>query len=118
MKWYVLIMIMVKGKEKVSRNEENAIVITIPFYELKSVVQEWIKECQADTADVQSTNQAKYLTRAEAAKVLHVSLVTLDSYIKAGILPAKRIGIRVLISEEALNSALQSITAKTNKVNN
>ena len=109
---------MNEKKVNVNGNEENAIVITIPFYELKSVVQEWIKECQVDTTDIQSTNQVKYLTRAEAARVLHVSLVTLDSYIKTGILPAKRIGTRVLVPEEALHSALRSITTKTNRANN
>ena len=109
---------MVKERERVTRNEANAIVVTIPFNELEDVIKEWIKECQGAAQSIQTNNQKKFLTRKEAASALHVSLVTLGSYIKTGILPAVKIGTRVLIPEESLHSALQNISPRTNRVNN
>ena len=109
---------MVQVEKRVTRNEANAIVVTIPFNELEGVIKEWIKECQNTAPNIQSNNQKKFLTRKEAASELHVSLVTLSSYIKTGILPAVKIGTRVLIPEESLHGALQSISPRTNRVNN
>lgn len=109
---------MTEKKESVTRNEENAIVITIPFYELEGVIKEWIRECQGNAPNIQTSNQKKFLTRKEAADALHVSLVTLGSYIKTGILPAVKIGTRVLVPEESLHGALQNISPRTNRVNN
>jgi excisionase family DNA binding protein len=108
---------MENEKGKVQRTEGNAIVITIPFYEFEEVIREWIKECQNNAPNIQQDNQKKYLTRKEAASALHVSLVTLGSYIKAGILPAKQIGTRVLIPEESLHDALKSVPSKSRVFN-
>jgi excisionase family DNA binding protein len=108
---------MTEKEEKVKRDEKNAIVITIPFNELEDVIKTWIRECQSNTPDIQLINQKRYLTRKEAANALHVSLVTLGSYIKSGILPANQIGTRILIPEEALHESLRKVPTKSKKLN-
>ena len=108
---------MEKKSIEIQKSGENAIVITIPFNELEGVIKEWIKECQSDAPNIQPTNQKKYLTRREAANALHVSLVTLGSYIKSGILPANQIGTRILIAEEALHESLRKVPTKSKKLN-
>lgn len=75
--------------------EKNAIVITIPLNDLKNVITEWL-------AQTQSNGPVKFLTKREAADKLHISLVTLSKYIRDGIIPAKKIGTRVLIPDNAL----------------
>ena len=51
----------------------------------------------------------KLYTRQEAAKRLRISLPTLNSYTKKGILTGVRFGYRVLYREEDLESAIQEI---------
>ena len=46
--------------------------------------------------------------RIDAARMLHISLPTLDAYAKANILHAKHIGGRVFFSEEELLSLTHS----------
>ena len=46
----------------------------------------------------------EFLTRPEAAAVLRIHPITLDRLIRAGRLPAVRIGRRVLLSRSAINA--------------
>jgi len=50
-----------------------------------------------------------YLTRHQAAELLHLTLPTLLQYTKAGLIKAYRIGTRVLYTEEAIQEALKEI---------
>jgi len=109
---------MYRGETKEQNEGRGAITITISLHEFEDAIKGWIKECQSTDPSIQANNQKKFLTRKEAASALHVSLVTLGSYIKTGILPAVKIGTRVLIPEESLHSALQNISPRTNRVNN
>jgi excisionase family DNA binding protein len=50
----------------------------------------------------------QFLTRAEAAQLLRVSIVTLDAYIRNRIVPAYGIGRRVLLKkDEVINAVIQ-----------
>lgn len=106
---------MYRGETKEQNEGPGAITITISLGEFEEVFKRWIAECQLNTQTIQADNQKTYLTRVEAAKELHVSLPTLSSYIKLGIVPAKRIGARILIPVDALRNALQNIATKTSK---
>lgn len=50
-----------------------------------------------------------YLTREQAAEVLHVSIPTLDKAIKDKKLKAYRIGNRVLIKKDEIHGSLKKI---------
>tara|TARA_B110000240_G_C13118090_1_gene291399 strand:- start:232 stop:405 length:174 start_codon:yes stop_codon:yes gene_type:complete len=51
----------------------------------------------------------EFLTRAEAAQLLRVSIVTLDTYIRKRVVPAYGIGRRVLLKEDEVINALTEI---------
>lgn len=51
------------------------------------------------------------LTRQEVAALLHLSLPTLDSYIRKQLIVAYRIGNRILFKRDDIYSALKSIPA-------
>jgi len=57
----------------------------------------------------------KYLTRVEVAKKLNLSLPTLNDYTKRSIIPAYRIGNRVLYKEIEVENALRRIVTSKNK---
>lgn len=50
----------------------------------------------------QKADEVKYLTRAEAAKRLRITIVTLQKRLNEGKIEFKRVGRRVLIPETAL----------------
>lgn len=50
-----------------------------------------------------------YLTRQQAAELLHITLPTLHEYTKAGVIQGSRIGTRVLYSEQAIQDAVKAI---------
>jgi excisionase family DNA binding protein len=54
-------------------------------------------------------HEVAYITRKEAAALLHVSLPTLHEYTKTGKLKSLRIHGRVLYSREDIDSALTSV---------
>lgn len=59
--------------------------------------------------DTPQPNQTKYLTRIQAAELLHLTLPTLHVYTQAGIIRGHKVGRRVLYSEEDLKAAVQAI---------
>lgn len=54
-------------------------------------------------------------TRKEAAGKIGISLVTLDKFIKAGVIKASRLGKSVRISENDINLALKEIKSLKHK---
>lgn len=55
--------------------------------------------------------KAGYLTRQQAAQLLHLTLPTLHEYTKEGIIQGHRIGRRVLYTETAIEEAVKAIPA-------
>lgn len=53
--------------------------------------------------------KAIYLTRQQAAELLHITLPTLHEYTKSGVILGSRIGTRVLYSEQAIQDAVKAI---------
>ena len=60
----------------------------------------------------QMTKNPEYLTRKATAEKLHISLTTLDTYTRLGILNAVKVGHRVLYNSADLNESLSE------KINN
>lgn len=83
-------------------------LFTLSISEFETMFRGLISEALRDIQPIRE-DQAKYLTRLEACKALHVSLPTLSRYSKLGLIPAKRIGNRILYSEEDLKEALKEI---------
>lgn len=69
---------------------------------LRTVVREELTAIQQDSAP-------KYLSRQEAAEMLHITLPTLWEYTKLGLIEGSRIGRRVLYSQEAVQEAVKTI---------
>lgn len=62
--------------------------------------------------EIPPPKKTSYLTRQEAAELLHLTLPTLHTYTQSGLITAKRIGTRVLYSETDLQNALQNIPSR------
>jgi excisionase family DNA binding protein len=105
------------GTEVKSTNENKK---QIPLFgltldQLEPVFKSWVCDC-LNGESLSGTKQIPgYLTRTEAARSLRVSLPTLQSYTKLGLLTARRIGKRVLYSESDLQEALKDIPTKLSR---
>jgi excisionase family DNA binding protein len=74
--------------------------------ETEKYIQEEVDRRLKEMLESKSTSS---YTRKEAAKKVGISLVTLDKFIKAGVIKASRIGKSIRISENDLNLALKEI---------
>lgn len=82
---------------------------TFNLKQLECVFKAWMWQ-QSQQTPAEPVAATQYLTRAEAAERLHISLVTLDKYAKVGILPRRRVGSRYLYDPAEVDAAV------TNKV--
>ncbi len=96
-------------------NGKQTPVFTLTIDQLEPIIKSWIQECLDYGPITQTNDLPKYLTRAEAARLLKISLPTLHSYTKLNLIPAKRIGTRVLYSEIDLQNALNDIPTKLSR---
>ena len=110
-----------KNEDGVSREsnilnvEKKTPVFTLSIEQLEPIIKSWIQDCLDYGGVTQTSDFPKYLTRVEAAKALQISLPTLHSYTKLGLIPAKRIGTRVLYSEADLKDALKDIPVRLSR---
>jgi|WetSurMetagenome_2_1015567.scaffolds.fasta_scaffold00070_8 excisionase family DNA binding protein len=89
-------------------------IIQLNKEELKTLIQEAIKYALATVRDFQLSNtQEQLLTREETADLLKISLPTLDSYTRKGIIHGYRLGTVVRYKGEEVKSSLKEIP--TNK---
>jgi excisionase family DNA binding protein len=72
--------------------------------ELRQIVREELLSIQP------KESFPNYLTRDEVCSLLKISLPTLNSYTRKGIVKGVKVGSRVLYSEENIKSALQDAT--------
>lgn len=73
---------------------------------LRTVIREEVGTLKAEPP------KTTYRTRKETAKLLKISLPTLDGYVYDGLIAGSRIGTRVLFSEEAIQQAVKEIPAQ------
>lgn len=93
-------------------------IVTTTTEELKSMIAETVKTAMSELADMQNVQpKNEFLTRQQTAEKLHISLSTLDTYTKLGILNAKRMGKRVLYSaDDITDSMIDKINSQKNKM--
>lgn len=88
---------------------ENLILTNIPLAELISVITETVKSEFSKQTQTIAQIEIEYITRKEAAKLLGISLPTLNSYSKQGIVPAYRIGSGVRYKKEEVLRSLSKV---------
>jgi excisionase family DNA binding protein len=81
------------------------------------VFREVAKEIMNESQSVKKTGNSLY-TKKETAKLLNISLPTLDSYINKKFITARRIGTRILFSNEDITAALKISTTRKYKKQN
>ena len=82
--------------------------LKIPIAELATAIAEKLAplfETKSKDEHLQPQLQS-YLTRKETAKLLNVSLPTLNEYSKSGKIKAYRVGVRVLYKQSEIESSL------------
>ena len=62
---------------------------------ISDTVKNAVQDQNANSAVPISPDQKQFLSRQETAKILGISLVTLDNYVKAGYVSAFRLGYKV-----------------------
>lgn len=87
---------------------ENSIILSSIsreqlFDTFRGIVREELLNLQSPQPD------NRFLSRKEVAKLLHISLPTLNEYTHKGILIGKRVGSRVLYSELDIQEAVKNI---------
>lgn len=94
---------------------ENIILSPIPLDQLEQSIARVIEEkLQLYFKEIgNNTPDKKYATREEVAKLLHITLPTLNQLTKSGKLTALRIGGRVLYDLKSIEDSLTQIV--TNK---
>lgn len=88
--------------------------------QLKELLVEVIAEHLSSVSKILGTgnlsqDQSKYLTRIEAAKLLQISLPTLNDYTKRGIISSYKIGSNVRYKPSDLEQALQERNYSTKR---
>ena len=78
--------------------------MTITPDELKQIVREAVLETMTMKND--APIEMKYYTRYETCEILHISLSTLDTYVKKGAITRSYLGTRVRFSQDDINKAM------------
>jgi len=78
--------------------------MTITPEELKQIVKAAVMETLNEKKEKPVV--MKRYTRQETRELLHISLSTLDTYVKKGAITCSRVGKRVLFSQEDIDKAL------------
>jgi excisionase family DNA binding protein len=94
---------------------ENTVLTAISFEELQlkfaEIVEDKIKNLLTSNNKKEETYSKQYATRDEVAERLRISLPTLNTLSKSGIIKSYRIGRRVLYNWEEIENVIQEITS-------
>ncbi|MGV0753168.1 MULTISPECIES: helix-turn-helix domain-containing protein [Empedobacter] len=91
---------------------QETILISLPLNQLESLIDNAIgKAIREYSTQLQKVeDKPDFLTRKQTAEKLHLSLGTLDQYVKSGLISSYKIGHRVLFKSNEINESLfQSI---------
>lgn len=81
-------------------------IVTLTTTQLHDFMMEVVKEA-LQAIEPKKKETAKYLTRLEVCKALNISLPTLSRYSELGLIPAKRIGNRILYLQSDIEASLK-----------
>lgn len=83
-------------------------LILISETDLRAVLSETIKKELESIRPVEQSNESELITRKETAKILDISLPTLNAYTRDGKIQSYRIGSRIRYKRnEVINSVLK-----------
>ena len=91
---------------------QETILISLPLNQLESLIDNAIDKAirEYSTQLHKVEDKPDFLTRKQTAEKLHLSLGTLDQYVKSGLITSYKIGHRVLFKSDEINDSLfQSI---------
>ena len=87
----------------------NVILTQIPLEELKAAISEAVK-MEVEKINLHPTKQeTEYITRKDAASILGISLPTLNTWSKCGILQSYKIGSQVRYKKEEVLTSLSKV---------
>ena len=86
---------------------ENLILKQISVSDFKEIISDTLRDEIRNTISAKPS-QEQYLTRKETAKLLQISLVTLWSWSKEGIIQSYTIGSRVRYKKSDIDNALKA----------
>jgi excisionase family DNA binding protein len=81
---------------------------------IQSSISAALEHLTPTTEQIEVKPQTEYLTRKETAKLLRISLTTLNDWSKKGIITAYRIGTRIRFKSNEINDFLTSLNSATN----
>ncbi len=81
----------------------------INLSDIKKVLREVLEEKSNDFTKPVNSEDQEYLTRKEVAKLLKISLTTLNDWSKQGIVQAYRIGNRVLYKKKEIEDSVSKV---------
>ncbi|HBE43100.1 MAG TPA: hypothetical protein DDW27_18220 [Bacteroidales bacterium] len=84
---------------------------TLTISQLSDLIKLWVYQFQTEVLG-DTASEPRYLTRKATAKLLHISLPTLDKYTELGIIQGQRVGSRILYKEDAIEEACKAIETK------
>lgn len=87
---------------------------SITKQELKSIIEEAV---ESKITSLNKSNKPENLSVQSCAKLLSVSELTIYSYIRKGIIPAKRIGRKYIINSTELENVLKEVKSLKYKRN-
>lgn len=94
-----------------TKQENSVLVHGITFEALKDLISETINTNLKSLASP-SPKSLDYLTRAQTAELLHISLPTLSDFTKRGYLKGYKISTRVLYKRDEIEQSLTEIQSQ------
>lgn len=82
----------------------NQLIVTLTVEELKAIILESVEKALEKVT--QPTNDETLLKRKDVAKLFHVSLVTLNQWMKEGRVPYHRIHSRIFFKQSEVMALL------------
>jgi hypothetical protein len=82
--------------------------------EFKESLKSALREVMAENHAVPDPSPV-FFNRGEVSRMLHISLPTLDTYVRNGLIPAKKIGNRFLFIKDDIESCLTAPTFRKYK---
>jgi len=89
------------------QNKKSIIMEELFTALLKPIIKESLREALNEMDAERKEQEPRFITRAEVAEMLGVSLVTVHSYVNRGLLECKKIGHKTLFSEADVLKAIK-----------
>ena len=96
------------GRHAECRNDKCIIMEQFIMDFLKPLIKDSLREALNEMDADRKEQEPRFITRAEVAEMLGVSLVTLHSYVNRGLLECKKIGHKTLFSEADVLKAIKA----------